>query len=217
MIVIVEIGASDGYSTSISQFFEDQLHWGSILVEANPKHFRALINNRLKSIKYYAAICNSEMAHFRRPDAVDGVAISMSKRRKKGVRRVPLPCCKLETLLRNVTHIEIGVLNVDGGESEALQTIDWTKTVNYWVVKLDGTNPQKDQAVRNPLISNGYMKSVWDMRSVCIKRKHYSSSEVFCERNCNKRVVSYSLYGTNRRYADGAIANAELMVKIYSE
>jgi len=41
--VIVEIGASGGYSTSISQFFEDQLHWDSIIIEANPKHFRALI------------------------------------------------------------------------------------------------------------------------------------------------------------------------------
>ena len=167
--VIVEIGASDGYSTSISQFFEDQLHWDSILVEANPKHVRALIKNRLKFIKYYAAICNSEMAHFRRPDAVDSVAISMSKRRKEGVRCVPLPCSRLETLLRNVTHIDIVVLYVDGGELEAIQTMDWTKTVDYWVVKVDGTNPQKDQAVRNLLISKGYMKSLWDIRSVCIK------------------------------------------------
>jgi hypothetical protein len=62
--VIVEIGAS-GYSTSISQFFEDQLHLDSILIEANPKHFRALIKNRLKSNKYYAAICNTDMVHFR--------------------------------------------------------------------------------------------------------------------------------------------------------
>jgi FkbM family methyltransferase len=215
--VIVEIGASDGYSTSISKIFEDQLQWDSILVEAKPKNFRALIKNRLKSIKYYATICNSEMVHFRRPDTVDGVTISMFERRKKGVRGVPLPCSRLETLLRNVTHIDIFVLDVDGGELEALQTMDWTKTVDYWVVKLDGTNPQKDQAVRNLLISKGYMKSVWDMRSVCIKRTYCSSSEVFCGRNCNKRVVSYSLFGNNRRYADGAIANAELMVKIYPE
>jgi hypothetical protein len=44
--VIVEIGASDGYSTSISKIFEDQLQWDSILVEAKPKNFRALIKNR---------------------------------------------------------------------------------------------------------------------------------------------------------------------------
>ena len=50
--------------------------------------------------------------------------------------------------------------------------MDWTKTVEYWVVKLDGTNPQKDQEVRNLLISKGNIKSVWDMRSDCKKRKN---------------------------------------------
>jgi len=40
--IIVEMGAS-GYSTSISHLFEDQLHLDSIIIEANPKHFRALI------------------------------------------------------------------------------------------------------------------------------------------------------------------------------
>ena len=211
--VIVEIGASEGYSTSISQFFEDQLHWDSIIIEANPKQFRALIKNCHTSIKYYAAICNSEMVHLRQPYAVG--SFSMSEGHRKGVRRQPLPCSRLDTLLHNVTHIDIFVLDVDGGEFEALQTMDWTKTVDYWVIKLDGTNPQKDQDVRNLLISKSYIKSVWDMRSVCIKRKQCSSSELFCGRKCNKRVVSYSLYGNNRRYTDGAIANAERMLTIY--
>jgi hypothetical protein len=94
------------------------------------------------------------------PDAVDDGAISMSERHKEGVRRFSLPCSRLGILLKNVTHIDIFVLDVDGGELEAIQTMDWTKTVDYWVVKLDGTNPQKDQAVRNLLISKGYVKSV---------------------------------------------------------
>jgi len=38
--------------------------------------------------------------------------------------------------------------------------MDWTKTVDYWVVKLDGTNPQKDQAVHNQLISKGYIRNI---------------------------------------------------------
>jgi hypothetical protein len=100
------------------------------------------------------------MVHFRRPDAVDDGVISMSERHKEGVRRFSLPCSRLGILLKNVTHIHIFALDIDGGELEAIQTMDWTNTVDYWVVKLDGTNPQKDQAVRNLLISKGYVKSV---------------------------------------------------------
>jgi hypothetical protein len=152
-----------------------------------------LIKNRLKSNEYYAAICNTDMVHFRRPDAVDDGVIYMSERHKEGVGRFSLPCSRLGILLKNVTHIDMFVLDIDCGELEAIQTMKWTKTVDYWVVKLDGTNPQKDHAVRNLLISKGYIKSVWDMRSVCTKRKDCNSNEVFFGRNCNKRVVSYSL------------------------
>jgi lipoate-protein ligase B len=47
--------------------------------------------------------------------------------------------------------------------------------------------------------------------TACTKGKDCNANEVFCGRNCNKKVVSYSLYGNNLRYTDGAIANAELM------
>jgi hypothetical protein len=51
------------------------------------------------------------------------------------------------------------------------------------------------------------------MRSACTKRKDCNVSEVFCGRNCNKKVDSYTLYGNNLLYTDGATANAELMLK----
>jgi hypothetical protein len=111
----------------------------------------------------------------------------------KYVRRFSLPCSRLGILLKNVTHIDIFVLDVDGGELEAIQTMDWTKTVDYWVVKLDGTNPQKDQAVRNLLISKGYVKSVWDMRSACTKRKdcnaHSSTAAFYVKRDASQYPV----------------------------
>ena len=64
------------------------------------------------------------MVHFRQRDAVDGAASSMSESHKEGVRRFSLPCSTLGTLLRNVTHIDICVLDVNGGELKALQTMD---------------------------------------------------------------------------------------------
>ena len=38
--------------------------------------------------------------------------------------------------------------------------MDITKIVDYWGVKLDGTNAQKDQAVHNQLISTGYIRNI---------------------------------------------------------
>ena len=40
---------------------------------------------------------------------------------------------------------------------------------------------------------------------------------MFSKRNVGKRVISYSLYGSNARYIDGAIVNVELMPNIYPD
>jgi hypothetical protein len=40
---------------------------------------------------------------------------------------------------------------------------------------------------------------------------------MFSKRNVGKRVIAYSLYGSNARYIDGAIANVELMPNMYPD
>ena len=40
---------------------------------------------------------------------------------------------------------------------------------------------------------------------------------MFSKRNVGKRVISYSLYGNEHRYADGVLANVELMPTIYPD
>ena len=39
---------------------------------------------------------------------------------------------------------------------------------------------------------------------------------MFNQRHVGKRVISYSLYGSNARYIDGAIGNVELMPNMYT-
>jgi hypothetical protein len=39
------------------------------------------------------------------------------------------------------------ILDVEGGELEALQTMNWNIEVDYWVIELDKTNSEKDRAV----------------------------------------------------------------------
>ena len=44
-----------------------------------------------------------------------------------------------------------------------------------------------------------------------------SSKLMFSKRNAGKRVISYSFYGSAKRYDDGALANVELMHTIYPD
>jgi hypothetical protein len=48
--------------------------------------------------------------------------------------------------LRDITHIDIFILDVEDGELEALQTMNWNISVDFWVIELDNTNPEKDRA-----------------------------------------------------------------------
>jgi len=57
---IVETGALDGQSFSISKFFEDHLKWTSILIEVNPSNFQNLLKNRPRSRNYNTAICRQK-------------------------------------------------------------------------------------------------------------------------------------------------------------
>ena len=84
-------------------------------------------------------------------------------------------------------------------------------------IEINNTNPEKDRAVSDLLLSKGYLQSKWNIRSACVTGMDCSSNLMFSKRNVGKRVISYSLYGNEQRYADGALANVELMPTIYPD
>ncbi|NYT47343.1 MAG: FkbM family methyltransferase [Candidatus Methanofishera endochildressiae] len=45
--------------------------------------------------------------------------------------------------MRDITHIHIFILDVEGGELEALHTMNWNIPVDFWVIELHNTNPEK--------------------------------------------------------------------------
>lgn len=217
---IVEMGALDGQLYSISKFFEHYLGWTSILVEANPYSFKKLVNNRPYSIKYNTAICRQEHIEFVGSAAVGGIVKYMSEKHKriripKKSQKIVVNCSRLQSILREITHVDIFILDVEGGELEGLHTMDWNIPVDFWVIELDNTNPEKDRAVSNLLLSKGYLQSKWDIRSACVRGMDCSYNVMFSKHNVGKRIISYSLYGNDQRYIDGAFANVELMPTIY--
>jgi hypothetical protein len=132
-------------------------------------------------------------------------------------QKIVVNCSRLHSILRDITHINIFILDVEGGELEALQTMNWNIPVDFWVIELNNTNPEKDGAVSDLLLSKGYLQSKWDIRSACVTGMDCSSNLMLSKRNVGKRVISYSLYGNEQRYADGALANVELMPTIYPD
>jgi FkbM family methyltransferase len=219
---IVEMGALDGKLLSISKFFEDQLKWTSILIEANPNNFQKILNNRPRSRNYNTAICRQKYIEFIGSDAVGGIVNYMSEHHKKAwigdhEKKLRVPCSRLDYILKDVRQIDIFILDVAGGELEALQTMNWNIEVDYWVIELDKTNSEKDRAVSDLLMLQGYVQTKWDIRTACVKGMDCSSNLMFSKRSAGKRVISYSLYGSNSRYIDGAIANVELMPNIYPD
>jgi len=227
---IVEIGALNGISYSNSWYFEQALQWKALLIEANPQNFKELQINRPNALNVHSAMCTGKSIDFIGSGAVGGMVDTMSTGHNKAWVRpneksVRVPCQTFKPLFSKygIHHVDVFILDVEGGEYEVLKTMDWSVTVGVWVVELDKGDLQKDANVREELRKHGYIPATWDIRDWCSKGKDCTSNEVFVpaakvvpteKRN---RVISYSLYASNPRYTDGALANAKLIKEIYPD
>lgn len=69
-------------------------------------------------------------------------------------------CLPLHSILGhfNITHIDFFSLDVEGAELEVLKTLDLSAVhVSVIVVEQDGSNPEKDSAVRQLLTAQGFV------------------------------------------------------------
>jgi FkbM family methyltransferase len=163
--VCVEIGGSDGVTYSNSMFFEKRLGFKCVLIEPEEKFFRKLVMNRPQAICVKAAVTNSEALYveFVGDDFTGGCTDTMSEQHlqhyHKAASKVAVPNMKMETILDDlsVTHIDFFSLDVEGGELQVLESINWKKVSIYVVaVELDGHNEEKDDLVRELLSKQGF-------------------------------------------------------------
>jgi FkbM family methyltransferase len=183
---IVEIGALDGVRYSNSWYFEQALQWKALLIEANPRNFKALQINRPNALNVHSAMCTSESIDFIGSGAVGGMVNTMSEKHKNGwvnpkEKSVSVPCQTFKPLFskHGIHHVDIFILDVEGGEFEVLKTMDWSVTVGVWVVELDKGDPQKDHDVREELRKHGYTPATWNIRDWCSKGGDCTLNEVF--------------------------------------
>jgi hypothetical protein len=61
----------------------------------------------------------------------------------------------LQHILKDVHYIDIFILDIEGGELEALQTTDWSLEGDYRITEIDNKNSEKERAVSDLLMSQG--------------------------------------------------------------
>ena len=188
--MVVEIGGFTGKRYSNSWFFQYALDWRALLVEALPSNFEAMVMNRPGAIHILGAICFGASTQFQTGTnrATGGIAQDMSEFHidrwtDKSTGVLEVPCMMLSDVFKNngIDHVDIFFLDVEGGELTVLETFDWSVPINIIVVEMDGSNPSKDENVRNILRNHGYI-TPFSMFDECIKKQpRCSVSELFVQ------------------------------------
>ena len=181
----LELGALDGVRFSNSHLFEFGFGWSGVLIEPNPKSFKALQTNRPKNRLHNVAVCDvSREVHFMRGDegAVTGIfefmAPSFRAEWFKGsapsrledvsdkIRCEPLRRVLGKDGLREKKHIDFLSLDVEGAEFEVLKTIDFTAQ-QFGVIfyEADPHNVVKNEIVKSYLEARGYTFREYALRS----------------------------------------------------
>ena len=165
----VELGALDGVKYSNSHLFHYGLDWRGVLIEPNPKNFRALRHNRPEDDTFNYAVCaSSSKVRFvgdRKRGATSGVLEFMDPSFVKewhpniDIAKLPTIDCKSlsdildESLLVPGQAIDFLSLDVEGAELEVLKTLNFTKHI-FGVIFYE--NGGKDLEIKKLLDEHGY-------------------------------------------------------------
>ena len=145
-------------------FFEESLGFNGILIEPVKEYYDKLIKNRCNNLCFNNVISSaeSEMEIFVN-GAVSGIKSHMEEKFIKRwhensiTRKVKTK--KLSNIFedKNIKYIDFFSLDVEGGELDVLETIDWDNISIYLIcIELDGNNEEKDSRCRQVLKANGF-------------------------------------------------------------
>eukprot|EP00759_Apiculatamorpha_spiralis_P018918 PhF_6_TR25173/c0_g1_i2/m.34709 len=170
--VFLELGALDGYSYSATYFFERYMGWRGILIEASPRNvgnfWKQQGNPKTKRFSgtefVHSAICSEKrnVTYVSVSGTGAGILEFMSNKQQKQyehAEKMPIGCDTLNNILesKEVDHVDMFVLDVEGAEYEVLKGFDISKIpVHYLVVEMDGHNATKDKLVRCYLKENKF-------------------------------------------------------------
>ncbi|XP_064119011.1 uncharacterized protein LOC135224020 [Macrobrachium nipponense] len=119
----IEVGAADGESLSNSIFFERQLGWRGLLIEASPGYFEALKNKNRNAYIIHAALSVNNYASEVTFQANLGYG---SKLGNTGVKVKGIPLFSILRAL-DVKIVDFMSLDIESFEVKVLKTVPWDK------------------------------------------------------------------------------------------
>ena len=164
--IFLELGACDGITYSNTKFFEDKLNFKGILIEPVYYMFQKLIKNRPNCILVNRAISTKTenikmLVNSNGP--VSAMKHTINKKFKNkwhsSSQEISVKTIKLSQIINDLKlkYIDLFSLDVEGGELDVLQTINWKDIEIYLIcIELDGSNPIKDDKCRKILIDNNF-------------------------------------------------------------
>ena len=187
---VVEIGGFNGKRYSNSWFFQYALGWRALLVEALPGNFEKMVLNRPGAINILGAICFGTSTTFQTGTnrATGGIAHDMSEFHidrwtDESTGALEVSCMMLSDVFKKngIDRVDIFFLDVEGGELTVLETFDWTVPIDTIVVEMDGSNPSKDESIRNILRAHGYVTPFSLLDECSKKQPRCSVNELFVQ------------------------------------
>lgn len=143
-------------------------------IEADPKNFHGLKQNRINSINVHAALCSDpKILHFTQEsnNAINGFIEFMSPgflqmwhpklfANPELINSLPtILCLPVKSLLRqlNVQHIDVWMLDVEGAELDVLKGVNWNEaSISTIVMECDGKDGDKDRMKTEILQNHDY-------------------------------------------------------------
>lgn len=169
----IEMGALDGIAFSNSYVFHKALEWKGVLVEASPRNYDLLVQNRPDELAVtHAGVCDvARDLHW-----VEGVQptvggflefaapafIKLWWTQEAIANATVIACQPLTTLLEETVvgksyFFDFFSLDIEGGEYTALKSLDFERyQFGILVVEADEHNELKNMAIRTLLEANGY-------------------------------------------------------------
>lgn len=141
----MDVGAHDGVKINNTLYFEKNYDWHGINIEANPKVFRELIQNRPNDINVNCAVCNEDgtsefLCNTGYTEMLSGLSktydprhmsrLNRENRNRKGTTsRIQVITKRIETICdeNNVKHINYLSIDVEGAEMEVIASINFDK------------------------------------------------------------------------------------------
>jgi FkbM family methyltransferase len=202
----LELGACDGLIYSNTAFFEKYLGFSGVLIEPVKEFYDKLIKNRPNNICYNNAISsNKSDVDILVNGAVSGIKQHMTKdfidgwHSKSDIRKVKTKTLSSIFQEKDIKFIDFFSLDVEGGELDVLNAIDWDNISIYLIcIEIDGHNEEKNKKCQQILIDNGFIFKVkMTINEFWINPNYFRKNILFDSSKSEKFTGNMNDYGNH--------------------